>query len=319
MSACYSPTKADDAKYESLVNQYESMGPADDPAFQDAIGILRKTSPTQLHSELMSCKRSGGRRRSRSRSRSRKSRAGGTDGEGEAPAPTPSQSSSKTMCYLRAMAKLSAMTAVVAGVAFNYVAPFLAEASGVKPCDGFMDQIVGYVGSYAWSSASCDVREEQYKMVVAGYTSLIVSVVGMTGLKMIIKSPMAFKLALRYLAARECPEKFGEYTPAQFSADMSRLKDAPLVSVGNWEKSRDESRAAAATAAAKAAADAAKAAASSQAAVEPAQGLADPNVEVGRRGRRGGLRRTRRAKSHRRRRASARRSHRRLSARRRSH
>ena len=33
MSTCSIPTKADDAKYDSLVDKYEDMGPNEDPAF----------------------------------------------------------------------------------------------------------------------------------------------------------------------------------------------------------------------------------------------------------------------------------------------
>lgn len=317
MSACYSPTQADDAKYAVMVDKYANMGPLDDPDFKEAIDILRKTSPTKLHEELKSCKRNGGRRRTRSRSR--KSRAGGPEDSVEGSEPP--KSSSKTMCYLSALAKLSAITAMVAGAAFNYIAPFLAEASGVKPCEGFMDQAVGLLGSYAWDAASCDVREEQYNLVVAGYTSLIVSVVGITGLKMVLKTPMAFKLALRYLAARECPEKFDNYNESQFATDMSKLKDAPVFSLGDWEKSRDEAKAAKAKAEAEAASKAAKAegAKAASKATEASQELADPSAEVGRRGRKGGRRHTRRAKSHNRRRSSARRNHRRSMAKRRSH
>jgi hypothetical protein len=311
MSACSITTKADDAKYGELVNKYESMGPTEDPAFQEAISILRKTSPTQLQEELNACKRGGKGKRSRRSRSARRSRRGGVnqqdEGDASAPASAPKpSSSSKTMCYLKAMAKLSAITAMLAGVAFNYIAPFLAEASGVKPCEGTMDQIVGTVASFVWDAADCSAREEQFNLVVTGYTSLIVSVVGVTGLKMVLKSPLAFKLALRYLAARECPEKFDGYSGDQFASDMSKLKEAPVFSMGDWEKD-------------KAAASSQAAAASSQAAAAPAQGLADPNAEVGRRGRKGGVRRTRRAKSHRRRRASARRSHRRSMTRRRSH
>lgn len=312
MSACSIPTKADDAKYGDLVDKYESMGPNEDPSFQEAIKILRQSSPTQLHEEMKACKRGGKgqsrkHRGSKKRRHSRSRRGRGGTGEGEAPADEAAAAApagtSKTMCYLRAMAKLSAMTAMLAGVAFNYIAPFLASASGVKPCEGFMDQAVGAVGAYLWDAADCSVREEQFNMVVAGYTSLIVSVVGITGLKMVLKSPLAFKLALRYLAARECPEKFNDYSQEQFATDMSKLKESPVFSLGDWEKSRADK-------------DAQKPASTAAESKAPAQGLADPNAEVGRRGRKGGRRHTRRVRSHKRR-TTARRGHRRSASRRR--
>lgn len=341
MSTCSIPTKADDAKYDSLVDKYEDMGPNEDPAFQEAIKILRQSSPTQLHAEMRACKR-GGKRRSRKnrggkrRHRGRSRRLRGGEGEGDEPttpartestgsatttastateanqpAPKPAPAgTSKTMCYLRAMAKLSAMTAMLAGVAFNYIAPFLANASGVKPCEGFMDQAVGTIGSYLWDSADCAVREEQFNMVVAGYTSLIVSVVGVTGLKMVLKSPLAFKLALRYLAARECPEKFNDYSQEQFSTDMDDLKRSPVFSLGDWEKEKGKKEA---WGTASSTVPASKTQAPSQA---QTQVLADPATEVARRGRRGGRKHTRRARSHKRR-STARRSHRRSSMRRR--
>ena len=156
MSICSIPTKADDAKYDNLVDKYEDMGPIEDPAFQEAIKILRQSSPTQLHAEMRACKRGGKRRAGRTvggkrrhRGRSRKARGGegeddelatparaesmgpttatvGTATEAEVPESKPAPAgTSKTMCYLRAMAKLSAMTAMLAGVAFNYIAPSL--------------------------------------------------------------------------------------------------------------------------------------------------------------------------------------------------
>ena len=360
MSTCSIPTKADDAKYDSLVDKYEDMGPNEDPAFQEAIKILRQSSPTQLHAEMRACKR-GGKRRSRKnrggkrrhRGRSRKLRGGegeddepatpaliestgsatttaSTATEANQPAPKPAPAgTSKTMCYLRAMAKLSAMTAMLAGVAFNYIAPFLANASGVKPCEGFMDQAVGTIGSYLWDSADCAVREEQFNMVVAGYTSLIVSVVGMTGLKMVLKSPLAFKLALRYLAARECPGKFDDYSKEEFANDMKELKDSSMFSMGEADKGTSKKAPAAASKAAATtkAPEPAKAAAATTKAPEPAkaqdtEGYDNPDEVVGvRRSTRlrsgkGGKKRTRRARHHKRR-ATAKRGHRRSVMRRR--
>lgn len=360
MSTCSIPTKADDAKYDSLVDKYADMGPNEDPAFQEAIKILRQSSPTQLHAEMRACKR-GGKRRSRKnrgnkrrhRGRSRKARGGegeddepatparaesrppatatvGTATEAELPESKPAPAgTSKTMCYLRAMAKLSAMTAMLAGVAFNYIAPFLANASGVKPCEGFMDQAVGTIGSYLWDSADCAVREEQFNMVVAGYTSLIVSVVGLTGLKMVLKSPLAFKLALRYLAARECPDKFDDYSKEDFANDMKELKDSSMFSIGEADKGASKkapaSKAAATTKAAPAKEpETAKAqAAPSQAAAvaaSPAPGYENPDdalpVRRSARLRKGGKKHTRRARSHKRK-ATAKRGHRRSAMRRR--
>ncbi len=356
MSTCSIPTKADDAKYDSLVDKYEDMGPNEDPAFQEAIKILRQSSPTELHAEMRACKR-GGKRRSRKnragkrrhRGRSRKSRGGGegeddepatpariestgsattkvsTATEANQPAPKPAPAgTSKTMCYLRAMAKLSAMTAMLAGVAFNYIAPFLASASGVKPCEGFMDQAVGTIGSYLWDSADCAVREEQFNMVVAGYTSLIVSVVGMTGLKMVLKSPLAFKLALRYLAARECPGKFDDYSKEEFANDMKELKDSSMFSMGEADKATAKKAPAASSKAAattKAAPAKEPETAKAQAA-EPTPGYDNPDEAVGVRrsarirSGRGGKKRTRRARHHKRK-STAKRGHRRSAMRRR--
>jgi hypothetical protein len=332
------------------VAKYENMGPNEDPAFQEAIKILRQSSPTQLHAEMRACKR-GGKRRSRKnrsgkrrhRGRSRKLRGGeGEDDEPATPARIESTGSttateanqptskpapagtSKAMCYLRAMAKLSAMTAMLAGVAFNYIAPFLANASGVKPCEGFMDQAVGTIGSYLWDSADCAVREEQFNMVVAGYTSLIVSVVGMTGLKMVLKSPLAFKLALRYLAARECPGKFDDYSKEEFANDMKELKDSSMLSMVEADKGTAKKVPAASTKAAattKAAPAKEPDTAKSQAA-EPAPGYANPDEVVGvrrsarNRSGKGGKKRTRRARHHKRK-STAKRGHRRSAMRKR--
>jgi hypothetical protein len=249
----------------------------------------------------------------------------GTATEANQPAVKPAPAgTSKTMCYLKAMAKLSAMTAMLAGVAFNYIAPFLANASGVKPCEGFMDQAVGTIGSYLWDSADCAVREEQFNMVVAGYTSLIVSVVGMTGLKMVLKSPLAFKLALRYLAARECPGKFDDYSKEEFASDMKELKDSSMFSMGEAEKGTSK----------KAPVASSKAAATTKAAPtkelemaksqvpEPAPGYDNPDEVVGvrrsarNRGGGGGKRHTRRARYHKRK-STAKRGHRRSAMRKR--
>ena len=360
MSTCSIPTKADDAKYDSLVDKYADMGPNEDPAFQEAIKILRQSSPTQLHAEMRACKR-GGKRRSRKnrgnkrrhRGRSRKARGGegedsepatvaraesmlpetatvGTTTEAELPESKPAPAgTSKTMCYLRAMAKLSAMTAMLAGVAFNYIAPFLANASGVKPCEGFMDQAVGTIGSYLWDSADCAVREEQFNMVVAGYTSLIVSVVGLTGLKMVLKSPLAFKLALRYLAARECPGKFDDYSKEDFANDMKELKDSSMFSIGEADKGASKKAPASKAAATTKAAPAKEPetvkpqAAPSQAvsvAASPAPGYENPDdalpVRRSARLRKGGKKHTRRARHHKRK-STAKRGHRRSVMRRR--
>jgi len=209
------------------------------------------------------------------------------------------------------MAKLSAMTAMLAGVAFNYIAPFLASASGVKPCEGFMDQAVGTIGSYLWDSADCSVREEQFNMVVAGYTSIIVSVVGLTGLKMILKSPLAFKLALRYLAARECPGKFDDYSQQDFASDMKELKDSPVFSMGEGDKGNTKKADATPVVSYKAAAYA------NEPVTEGVEGYADPDDSVAtRRRRKGGRKHTRRARRHKRR-STSKRGHRRSVSRRR--
>lgn len=77
---CSLPSKEDDAKYQQLLTQFANVGPTHDPAFMEALDILKQTSPTDTYKEMQSCPMSskGGRKRKHIR-RSRKTRKGGVN------------------------------------------------------------------------------------------------------------------------------------------------------------------------------------------------------------------------------------------------
>ena len=240
-SHCILPNKDDNEQYRKLLDRYKKLGPTNDSAFAEAIKILQRTSPTKLFKELSVCKKnktlSNTYRGSKSNSGTRRKSSGGArsgsrSNSGSKAAP------SKTRCYLKALAKISGMTALLAGFTFNYIAPFLASASGVSPCEGYMDQAVGSIASIVWKAADCDYREQQANQVIVAYTTALVSAVGISGVAMITKSPTAFKLTLKYFAAKECPELFNNYGVENYKQDMQSLKDAPTIAFPSLSKRR---------------------------------------------------------------------------------
>lgn len=237
VSHCVLSNKDDDEQYRKLLNRYKKLGPSNDSAFTEAIKILQRTSPSKLFKDLSVCKKnktlSNTYRGSKNKSGTRRISSGGarsgsrsnSGSRGNTSKATPS----KTLCYLKALAKLSGMTALLAGFTYNYIAPFLASASGVSPCEGYMDQVVGSLASIVWKAADCDYREQQTNNVIVAYTTALVSAVGVSGVAMITKSPTAFKLTLKYFAAKECPELFNNYGDDNYKQDMQSLKDAPTI------------------------------------------------------------------------------------------
>lgn len=242
-SHCILPNKDDNEQYRKLLDRYKKLGPSNDSAFAEAIKILQRTSPTKLFKELSVCKKnktlSNTYKGSKSNSGTRRKSSGGARSGSRSRSNSGSKAApSKTRCYLKALAKISGMTALLAGFTFNYIAPFLASASGVSPCEGYMDQAVGSLASIVWKAADCDYREQQANQVMVAYTTALVSAVGISGVAMITKSPTAFKLTLKYFAAKECPELFNNYGVENYKQDMKSLKDAPTIAFPSLSRRR---------------------------------------------------------------------------------
>jgi hypothetical protein len=203
---CPLPTKADDANYKRMIADFERLGP-NDPAFKAAIQKLMRTSPTQATKALSVCQMKGG---------------AVEEGETSVAPSVATEPASKTKCYMIAMSQITAGLVGVGGGLINYILPYLASI-GSNPCDGMTDQLIGGIASLWDESMSCAARE------AAVYNRMVAIGTGLTGLlgagfrKTLMKSPGLFKLLLKYLAARQCPELFNNYSFADFQRDVDAV------------------------------------------------------------------------------------------------
>jgi len=198
-SVCPLPTKQVDEQYKTLISQYREIGPQDE-SFKQAIEELMKYTPSSATKALMQCKMKGGRK-------SRKMRRGG--------APT-----SKKACYIKALGKITMGVAGLGAAGYYYLMPFVTSATG-SPCAGFTDQAFGYVGSWFDPTLSCAYRQKAFDDMTMNYITNIAKLTGISVGTAILKAPKAFKSILKYLAAKECPDLFDNYSLEDLKKDLS--------------------------------------------------------------------------------------------------
>lgn len=208
-SVCPLPSRQVDEQYLNIISQYERLGP-EDPSFDEAIKELKKITPSAAANTLMACKKDGGRKRRRSH-KTRKSHRGGAP--------------SKKACYIKALGKITMGIAGVGAAGYYYLAPFMMSASGT-PCAGLWDQVVGYGASWFDPSLSCASRQKAYDQMVLNYITNIAKVTGISVGAALLKAPNAFKSVLKYLAAKECPELFDNYSLEDLRKDLSGVSVA---------------------------------------------------------------------------------------------
>lgn len=214
VNSCPLPTKADDATYKRMVNEFSKLGPKV-PAFQAAIDKLLNTSPTKAHKDLSMCAMRGGTPSSPKTSQA--------SPKTSKTSPKSTEAESKTKCYMIAMSQITAGLVGIGGGIVNFALPYLASLGGIAPCDGLTDQAIGGLASLWDSNLSCAAREAAFygRMVkIAGGASGLLSI-GFR--KTLMKSPTLFKLLLNYLAARQCPELFNNYSFKDFTRDVEAV------------------------------------------------------------------------------------------------
>lgn len=208
-SVCPLPTKQVDEQYNRLISQYKEIGP-DDQSFKEAIEELMKFNPSTATKALMQCERKGGKKSRKSR----KARRGGAP--------------SKKTCYIKALGKITMGVAGLGAAGYYYLMPFVASATG-SPCAGLTDQVAGYFGSWVDPSLSCAYRQKAFDDMTMNYITNIAKLTGISVGAAILKAPKAFKSILKYLAAKECPELFENYSLDDLKKDLS-IDQAPSAS-----------------------------------------------------------------------------------------
>jgi hypothetical protein len=116
----------------------------------------------------------------------------------------------------------------VGAAGYYYLAPFMASASGT-PCAGLLDQVSGYAASWFDPSLSCASRQKAYDEMVLNYVTNIAKLTGISVGAALLKAPNAFKSVLKYLAAKECPELFDNYSIEDLRKDLSGDPSAPVA------------------------------------------------------------------------------------------
>jgi len=197
-SVCPLPTKLVDEQYKNLISQYEELGP-EDPSFMEAINDLKTYTPSSATKALMKCEMQGGRK-------NRKMRRGGA--------------ASKKACYIKALAKVTMGVAGVGAAGYYYLMPFVTSATG-RPCAGLTDQAFGYLGSWVDPTMSCTHRQKAFDEMTMNYIANIAKLTGLTLGGAILKAPKTFKAIVKYLAAKECPELFDNYSIEDLQRELS--------------------------------------------------------------------------------------------------
>lgn len=208
-TVCPLPTKQVDEQYKNLISQYEELGP-EDPSFMEAIEALKAYTPSSATKALMQCEMKGGRKH-------RKMRRGGAG-------------PSKKACYIKALAKVTMGVAGVGAAGYYYLMPFVTSATG-RPCAGLTDQAMGYLGSWVDPTLSCAHRQKAFDEMAMNYVANIAKLTGLTLGGAILKAPKAFKAIVKYLAAKECPELFDNYSLEDLQKELSgEVSAAPSAS-----------------------------------------------------------------------------------------
>lgn len=235
MAACPLPNKEDDKQYAELLSHFASLGPMNDPAFKKALDILRNTSPTEAHKEMMACPApsKGGKRKSR---RGRKGRGGG-EGEGDegsedggdaaserSEPPADGNDSGRTKCYLRVMSKMAMLVGGLGYAGYRLLMPFIASSTG-SPCSGWRDQAWGaFAGTVINPQMSCSYRQEAYDNIVSNLTTALVAGTGIPLGAVLWHSPELFGLVMKYLLAKECPNLYAPMSMDQLIGRWEQIK-----------------------------------------------------------------------------------------------
>lgn len=198
-STCPLPTKQVDEQYKKLISEYRKIGPKD-ASFQEAIEDLMRFTPTTATRALIQCDIKGGRK-------NQKSRFGGA-------------SASKKLCYIKALSKITMGVAGLGAAGYYYLMPFVASATG-SPCAGLTDQAMGFLGGWIDPTLSCAYRQKAFDDMAMNYITNIAKLTGISVGAAILKAPKAFKAIIKYLAARECPELFDNYSLEDLKKDLS--------------------------------------------------------------------------------------------------
>jgi len=197
-TVCPLPTKQVDEQYKRLISQYKEIGP-EDQSFKEAIEDLMKYTPSSATKALTQCDKKGGRK-------ARKTRRGGAG-------------PSKKACYIKALGKITMGVAGLGAAGYYYLMPFVASATG-SPCAGLTDQVAGYFGSWVDPTLSCAYRQKAFDDMTMNYITNIAKLTGISVGAAVLKAPKAFKSVLKYLAAKECPELFDNYSLDDLKRDL---------------------------------------------------------------------------------------------------
>jgi len=222
-SVCPLPTGQVDEQYRNMIAQYEKLGPKDS-SFSEAIEELKKITPSSAAKILMTCKKDGGRKRRRS-SKTRRMRRGGAP--------------SKKACYIKALGKITMGVAGLGAAGYYYLTPFMMSATGA-PCAGLLDQASGWLGSWVDPSLSCASRQKAYDEMALNYVTNIAKLTGISVGAALLKAPKAFNNVLKYLAARECPELFDNYSLEDLRRDLSGDSSAPVARAAEASRAPSE-------------------------------------------------------------------------------
>lgn len=227
------PSQKDNIVYGRMLKKLNELSSEisvpfyNDPAFKEALSILQQTNPKNAVNEMrnLNCslnqnvggkgRRSGKKTRSKNLSRKmrklkgkslRLKRRGGT---GNTPANT--QHGSRVRCYLRVLAKITAVIAGVGYAGYWLLFPFLSSAIAT-PCSGITDQAFSTIMSFVNKDMSCSARQAAYDGLVTQYVTGLSTVSGLTVGGMLWASPKLFGLFTSYLLSKECPQTYGTMT-----------------------------------------------------------------------------------------------------------
>lgn len=210
-SICLLPGKQVDSAYKQLIQEFSRLGPKD-AAFEAALDDLEKYTPSSSEKALLKCELKGGRKIKPSK----RSKRGGAN-------ETVSEQKSKKHCYIKALAKVT-MGVVGVGVGgFYMISPYISAALP-QPCSGLVDQAFGFVGGFIDPSVSCSARQQAYDSIVSNYITQFASATGLTLGTAVLSSPAIFKVIIKYLAAKECPELFDNYSLNDLKNDISVIR-----------------------------------------------------------------------------------------------
>jgi hypothetical protein len=93
--------------------------------------------------------------------------------------------------------------------------------AGGNPCDGYMDQAVSGFASLWNESYSCEAREAEFATLVQNILLVVSGLLGYNWRRVLFKSPKIMGLTLKYLATRQCPDRFPPFSMDQYKEAVS--------------------------------------------------------------------------------------------------